>query len=39
MRRTADSPEGDSLVPYRMHTAIEDIAQGAEVCDLVLILA
>ncbi|KAH9975206.1 hypothetical protein BJV74DRAFT_180899 [Russula compacta] len=38
VRRTADSPVGDSLVPCRMHTAIEDIAQ-ALVCDLVLVLA
>jgi hypothetical protein len=39
VRRAADSPEGDSLVTYRMHTAIEDIAQGTEVCELVLVLA
>ncbi|KAF8491570.1 hypothetical protein F5888DRAFT_1807298 [Russula emetica] len=39
VRSTADSTEGDSLVPYRMHTAIEDIAQGAQVCDLILVLA
>jgi hypothetical protein len=39
VRSTADSTEGDSLVPYRMHTAIEDIAQGAQVFDLILVLA
>jgi len=39
VRSTADSTEGDSLVPYRMHTAIEDIAQEAQVCDLILVLA
>ena len=38
VRSTADSTEGDGLVPYRMHTAIEDIAQGAQVCDLILVL-
>jgi hypothetical protein len=39
VRSTADSTEGDGLVPYRMHTAIEDIARGAQVCDLILVLA
>jgi hypothetical protein len=39
VRNTTGSTEDDSLVPYRMHTAIEDIAQGAQVCDLVLVLA
>ncbi|KAI0271912.1 hypothetical protein BGY98DRAFT_1125086 [Russula aff. rugulosa BPL654] len=39
VRNTADSTESGSLVPYRMHTAIEDIAQGAQVCDLILVLA
>lgn len=38
VRRTPDSLVGDSIVPCRMHTAIEDIAQ-ALVCDLVLVLA
>lgn len=38
-RSIAGSTDDDSLVPYRMHTAIEDIAQGAQVCDLILVLA
>jgi hypothetical protein len=37
--RDSTEGEGDSHVPYRMHTAIEDIAQGAQVCDLILVLA
>jgi len=38
VRRTADSLEGDSLVPCRMHTSIEDVTE-ASVCDLVLVIS
>jgi len=38
VRKTADSPEGDSLVPCRMHTSIEDVTP-ASVCDLVLVIS
>jgi len=38
VRRVDDSPEGDTLMPCRVHTAIEDVAQ-AQVCDLVLVLS
>jgi hypothetical protein len=36
--RTTDSLETHSLLPCRVHTAIEVIAQ-AQVCDLILVLA
>ncbi|KAI0249014.1 hypothetical protein BJV78DRAFT_1231568 [Lactifluus subvellereus] len=38
MTKREDSQEGDSLVPCRVHMAIEDITR-AEVCELVLVLA
>ncbi|KAH9953633.1 hypothetical protein BC827DRAFT_1159128 [Russula dissimulans] len=38
LRKTADSLEGDSLVPCRMHTSIEDVTR-APACDLVLVVS
>lgn len=38
MTKREDSQEGDSLVPCRVHMAIEEITK-AEVCELILVLA
>jgi hypothetical protein len=38
MTKREDSQEGESLVPCRVHMAIEEITK-AEVCELILVLA